>query len=132
MMEEKETVHLHQRNIANTVMVSEEAISERAVSKSATSENVRVKSSMPVLFIGHGSPMNLIEDNPWTKEWEKIAANIPKPKAILMISAHWYTAGSFVQGDAEPAMIYDMYGFPEPIYELQYPAHTSKPLIEWI
>lgn len=84
---------------------------------------------MPVLFIGHGSPMNLIEENPWTKDWEAMAAITPRPKAILMISAHWYTAGSFVQGDEKPAMIYDMYGFPDPIYALQYPAHTSNELI---
>lgn len=84
---------------------------------------------MPVLFIGHGSPMNLIEENPWTKDWEAMAKKIPTPKAILMISAHWYTKETLLQADAEPSMIYDMYGFPDPIYALQYPAHTSKELI---
>lgn len=84
---------------------------------------------MPVVFIGHGSPMNLIEDNPWTNEWIEIARHLPKPKAILMISAHWFTDGSFIQDDEEPAMIYDMYGFPDPIYELKYPAKTDKALI---
>lgn len=84
---------------------------------------------MPVLFIGHGSPMNLIEDNPWTKDWEAMAKKIPTPKAILMISAHWYTNKTLLQVDEAPSMIYDMYGFPDSIYELQYPAHTSKELI---
>lgn len=93
------------------------------------SENNNV-SKMPVLFIGHGSPMNLIEENPWTKDWEELANLTPRPKAILMISAHWYTSGSFVQGDEKPGMIYDMYGFPNPIYQLQYPAETSAELIE--
>lgn len=84
---------------------------------------------MPVVFIGHGSPMNLIEDNPWTNKWVEIAEQLPKPKAILMISAHWFTEKSYIQVDENPGMIYDMYGFPDPIYELQYPAKTDRQLI---
>lgn len=88
-----------------------------------------VQEKMPVLFIGHGSPMNLIEDNPWTKEWERMETMTPKPKAILMISAHWFVKTTALQSDEYPGMIYDMYGFPDPIYELKYPAPTSKELI---
>lgn len=85
--------------------------------------------SLPVLFIGHGSPMNLIEENPWTRAWAEKAAALPKPQAVLMISAHWYTAGSRLQTAPEPEMIYDMYGFPEALYRLKYKARTSPKLI---
>jgi len=75
---------------------------------------------MPVLFIGHGSPMNAIEDNKFTKEWKKIAAKIPTPKAVLVISAHWVTKGIKVLDDAKPKMTYDIYGFPEELYKIVY------------
>lgn len=71
------------------------------------------KKRMPVLFVGHGSPMNAIEDNKYTEGWEKIAKEIPKPKAILAISAHWYTHGTRITDSEQPKMVYDMYGFPE-------------------
>ena len=58
---------------------------------------------MPVLFVGHGSPMNAIEDNSFTKNWEKIAAHIPKPEAILSVSAHWYTRGSKIMNNVTAA-----------------------------
>ncbi|MCG2730153.1 MAG: 4,5-DOPA dioxygenase extradiol, partial [Acetobacterium sp.] len=66
---------------------------------------------MPVLFVGHGSPMNAIENNEYTRGWEEIAAKIPKPKAILSISAHWYTNGTKTNDSTKPETIYDMYGF---------------------
>ena len=91
---------------------------------------------MPVLFVGHGSPMNAIEDNSFTKNWEKIAAHIPKPEAILSVSAHWYTRGSKIMDTASPRQIYDMYGFPDALYRLVYNAqgapelaHATKSLI---
>lgn len=75
---------------------------------------------MPALFIGHGSPMNAIEDNEYTRNWEKIAHKIPKPKAILSVSAHWYTKDTRVMDEATPRMIYDMYGFPDELYKVVY------------
>jgi 4,5-DOPA dioxygenase extradiol len=77
-------------------------------------------SKIPVLFIGHGSPMNAIEDNKFTKKWKKISAKIPTPKAILVISAHWVTKGIKVLDDAKPKTTYDMFGFPEEIYKIIY------------
>jgi len=77
---------------------------------------------MPVLFVGHGSPMNAVEDNQFTDNWEKYALVIPKPAAILCVSAHWYTRGSRIMDEAHPRMVYDMYGFPEELYQVQYPA----------
>jgi 4,5-DOPA dioxygenase extradiol len=83
---------------------------------------------MPALFVGHGSPMNAIEDNDYTRNWAKIAREIPKPEAILAISAHWYTNGSNITDDEHPKMVYDMYGFPEELYKVVYKAKGSPEL----
>lgn len=87
-----------------------------------------MQEKMPVLFMGHGSPMNAVEDNPYTAEWKKIAAEIPKPKAVLAVSAHWYTRGTRIADTREPKMVYDMYGFPEELYRVRYPAPGSPEL----
>ena len=76
--------------------------------------------SMPVLFVGHGSPMNAIEANTFTNTWERIGANIPKPDAILSVSAHWTTEGTCVQDSSLTRTIHDMYGFPKELYEVVY------------
>lgn len=85
---------------------------------------------MPVLFIGHGSPMNAIEDNEFTKGWKAIAKNIPKPKAILCISAHWETNGTFVTAMEIPKTIHDFGGFPQSLFDVHYTAPGSKWLAE--
>jgi len=77
---------------------------------------------MPILFVGHGSPMNAIEDNEYTKKWVEIAKEIPRPRAILAISAHWYTHGTRITNALQPEMVYDMYGFPDELYQVKYPA----------
>ncbi|MBN2852543.1 MAG: dioxygenase, partial [Clostridia bacterium] len=74
---------------------------------------------MPLLFVGHGSPMNAIENNRFTEEWEKIGQSV-KPEAILMLSAHWFTQGSFIQDSQHPRIINDMYGFPRDLYHVGY------------
>jgi 4,5-DOPA dioxygenase extradiol len=74
----------------------------------------------PALFIGHGSPMNIIEDNDYTKALKKMAAELPKPKAVLVVSAHWLTKGTFITSNVEPRQIYDFYGFPEDLYKIKY------------
>lgn len=79
---------------------------------------------MPVLFVGHGSPMNTLEDNAWTKLWRQIANALPTPQGIAVLSAHWYGEGVRVQADKKPEMLYDMYGFPEDLYAYQYPAEN--------
>lgn len=78
----------------------------------------------PVIFAGHGSPMNAIEDNKFSQNWSKIG-RLYKPSAILCISAHWYTRGSYIESRENPEMIYDMYGFPEELYKVRYPAPGS-------
>lgn len=82
----------------------------------------------PVIFIGHGSPMNAIEDNEYTRGWQQIAASIPKPTAILCISAHWVTQGTKVLTQKDPKIIYDFYGFPQELYEVIYKAKGAPKL----
>lgn len=85
---------------------------------------------MPVLFVGHGSPMNAIEENTFTRTWEEVGERIPVPKAILAISAHWYTHGTRITDVEKPKMVYDMYGFPEELYQLKYEPPGSPDLAQ--
>jgi len=87
---------------------------------------------MPALFIGHGSPMNAVEDNEFATNWVSIAHSIPRPRAILCISAHWTSRGTFVSAASEPETIHDFYGFPRKLYEIEYRAPGAPKLAEQI
>jgi 4,5-DOPA dioxygenase extradiol len=88
--------------------------------------------SMPAIFFGHGNPLNALTHNSWTDAWHEIGKSIPRPRAILAISAHWYLPSTSVTATPEPRTIHDFGGFPRKLYEVQYPAPGDPELAQRI
>ena len=85
---------------------------------------------MPVLFVGHGNPMNAILDNSITQNWKIVGQNLPEPQAFVVISAHWMTNGTHITDAPTQPLIYDMYGFPDELYQVKYPAQGDPDIAE--
>src|SRR4051812_38035240 len=87
---------------------------------------------MPVLFIGHGSPMNAIQKNDYTKTLGVLGKTLPRPKAVLCVSAHWMSEGTWITHMEHPKTIHDFYGFPQELFDVKFPAPSNPLLAEKI
>jgi 4,5-DOPA dioxygenase extradiol len=89
-----------------------------------------MSTTMPAVFFGHGSPMNALERNRYSESWARIGASLPRPRAILAVSAHWYTRGTLVTADEHPKTVHDFYGFPKALFDMNYPAPGDPKLVQ--
>lgn len=100
--------------------------------KSLSDNFISHQNKMPLLFVGHGNPMNAIEDNEYSSKWKTLGVELPKPQAILCVSAHWETRGTFVTAMQKPKTIHDFGGFPQELFNVEYPANGNPVLAKQV
>lgn len=121
---------MQRKQFITTVLTGAAGMTGLAAFNRFTDELKEEEQLMPVLFIGHGSPMNGIEDNEFSRRWTKMAGEISTPKAVLVVSAHWFTKGTHITAMDFPETIHDFGGFPKALFDVQYPAPGSPALAQ--
>jgi 4,5-DOPA dioxygenase extradiol len=123
---------MNRRNFIKNSSLSLLAMTSLKYMKKISGTFASHETKMPLLFVGHGNPMNAIEDNDFTKNWQSLGKELPKPTAILCISAHWETRGTFVTAMEKPKTIHDFGGFPQALFDVEYPAPGNTSLADQI
>lgn len=119
---------MKRKHFLKTIVTGAATMTSLSAFNKFTSELKVQEQLMPVLFIGHGSPMNGIEDNEFSQRWTQMAKEIPTPAAVLVVSAHWFSKGTKITAMDFPETIHDFGGFPQALYEVQYPAPGNPAL----